>query len=186
MTSICDRNVLSFGSERKEEEQYECKLNFGCGKDIRKGWINVDSQKGEGVDFSFDFVKDKYPFKDSRFDYVYIDNVLEHLPNPQEVMKEVWRICKKGAIVEVIVPYYNSYYAHADSTHVNYFNEDSLSGVFVPKEYEFNDKQLFTILKLESVPQRYLKWIPSSLINILKRIFGNVVVELKLKARVVK
>jgi len=36
------------------------KLNFGCGKIIKpkkEGWTNVDLQKGDGIDFSFDFLK---------------------------------------------------------------------------------------------------------------------------------
>jgi ubiquinone/menaquinone biosynthesis C-methylase UbiE len=165
------------------------KLNFGCGKDIRKGWVNVDSQKAKGIDFSFDFLKDKYPFKDSEFDYVLIDNVLEHLPNPQEIMKKLWRICKNEAIIEAVVPYYNSYHAYSCPTHVNYFNEDALENTFRFRPYEFNsgkEKELFEILEIQSVPQRFLKWMPISLLNVLKRILGNIIVELRVKARVLK
>ncbi len=65
------------------------KLNFGCGNKILSGWVNVDIQRRKGIDLSFDFLKDKYPFKDSEFDYVLIDNVLEHLPDPSKVMKNL-------------------------------------------------------------------------------------------------
>lgn len=163
------------------------KLNFGCGNDIRKGWINVDIQKRKDVDYSFNFLTDKYPFKDSEFDYVLIDNVLEHLSNPQEVMKKIWRICKKNAIIEIIVPYYNSYWAHSDPTHVNYFNEDCMKQTLNIRGYENkNQKELYEILELKSVPQRFVKWMPKSCLNILKRIFGNMVVELRVRAKVLK
>jgi len=162
------------------------KLNFGCGNDIRKDWTNVDSQKRKRVDFSFDFVKDKYPFKDSEFDYVLLDNVLEHLPNPQEIMKKIWRICKEEAIVEIIVPYYNSYWAHSDPTHVNYFNENCMDQTLKVRTYENNNKkELYEIIELKSVPQRFLKWIPMPILNVLKRFLGNIIVELRVKAKVI-
>lgn len=166
------------------------KLNFGCGNDIRpkkEGWINADFQKRKDIDFSFDFVKDKYPFKDSEFDYVYIDNVLEHLTNPQEVMKKIWRITKKDGIVEIIVPYYNSYWAHSDPTHVNYFNENCIEQTLKIRGYENrNQKEKYEIIELKSIPQRFLRWMPKPLLNVLKRFFGNVIVELRVKARVLK
>ncbi len=162
------------------------KLNFGCGNDIRKGWINVDCQKMKGVDFSFDFIKDKYPLKESEFDYVLIDNVLEHLQNPQDVMKKVWKTCKKNATVEIIVPYYNSYWAHSDPTHVNYFNEDCIIQTLNIRKYEYNNKkELYKIIELISVPQRFLKWIPMPILNVMKRFLGNIIVELKVKAKVI-
>lgn len=162
------------------------KLNFGCGKIIKDGWVNVDYQKAKGIDKSFDFIKYPYPFKDNIFDYVLIDNVIEHLENPQKVMKEIWRICKKGAIVEIIVPYYNSYYAYADPTHVNFFNEIAIKQTLGQVEYSHDKKNIFQIIELKSVPQRFLKWIPKRILNILKRFIGNVIVELRVSAKVKK
>jgi len=162
------------------------KLNFGCGKVIKDGWINVDFQKAKGIDKSFDFIKYPYPFKDNVFDEVLMDNILEHLPNPQKVMKEIWRICKKDAIIRIIVPYYNSYWACADPTHINFFNEISMKQTLGEVEYSYNKKNLFETIELKSVPQRFLKWIPNKILNILKRFLGNVMIELRVKVRVLK
>ncbi len=162
------------------------KLNFGCGTIIKDGWINVDFQKAKGIDESFDFTKYPYPFEDNTFEYVLIDNVLEHLYNPQKVMREIWRICKKNAMVEIIVPYYNSYYAWGDPTHINFFNELSMKQTLGEVEYLHNKKNIFEIIELKSVPQRFLKWIPKGILNILKRFFGNIIVELRVQAKVLK
>jgi len=163
------------------------KLNFGCGNEIKEEWINVDIQKRGGIDESFDFTNYPYPFKENTFDYVLIDNVLEHLHNPQEVMSELWRICKKNAMIEIIVPYYNSYYAYADPTHTNFFNELCMEQTILNRVYEDpKNKQKFEIIELKSVPQRFLKWIPKGILNILKRFFGNIVVELRVQAKVLK
>jgi ubiquinone/menaquinone biosynthesis C-methylase UbiE len=166
------------------------KLNFGCGNDIKpkkEGWVNVDIQKRKSIDKSFDFEKAKYPFKDSEFDYVYVDNVFEHLINLRDIVEELHRITKNGGIIEIIVPYYNSYWAHSDPTHVNYFNEDCMKQTLRVKGYEDRSKkELYEIIELKSVPQRFFKWIPGVLLNILKRFFGNIIVELRVKARVLK
>ncbi|MCH7850078.1 MAG: methyltransferase domain-containing protein [Nanoarchaeota archaeon] len=163
------------------------KLNFGCGTIIKKGYINVDMQKGKGIDKTFNFYKYPYPFKANSFDEVLIDNVLEHLENPWRIMREIWRICKKSAIVRIIVPYYNSYYAYADPTHVNYFNETSMEQTLGKVEYSHsNQKEKFEILELNSVPQRFLRFIPKLILNILKRFLGNIIVELRVRVKVVK
>jgi len=72
------------------------KLNFGCGEDIRTGWDNVDIQKSQKVQKSFDFNKFPYPIKDDTYDYVWSRSVLEHLDEPDKVLHELWRICKRG------------------------------------------------------------------------------------------
>lgn len=163
------------------------KLNFGCGRDIRKGWTNVDGQKSKGVDKSFDFEKFPYPFKENTFDYVLIDNVLEHINNPRKVLEELWRICKKDAKIEIIVPYYNSYYAYADVTHVNFFNEIAMEQLIEGDTYSLNNEdKKFDIIKLNSVPQRFFKYFPKKILNILKRFFGNIIVTLEVEAKVLK
>ena len=37
------------------------KLNFGCGRDIREGYVNADIARLDGVDKVFDFNKFPYP-----------------------------------------------------------------------------------------------------------------------------
>ena len=163
------------------------KLNFGCGKIIKKGWVNTDFQKGKGIDESFDFTKYPYPFKDNTFDEILLDNVLEHLPSPQRVMRELWRISKKDTEIRIIVPYYNTYYAWGDPTHVNFFNESTIRQVLGEVDYNvIQQKEKFKIIELNPVPQRFLKWIPMPILNILKRFLGNIIIELKLKIKVVK
>jgi len=163
------------------------KLNFGCGKDIRKGWINVDIQKGNGIDKSFNFNEYPYPFNDNTFDEILLDNVLEHLSNPQRVMRELWRISKNNATIKVIVPYYNTYYAWSDPTHVNFFNEITIEQVMGDVKYNVDkQKEKLKIVRLDSVPQRFLRFIPKRMLNVLKRFLGNVIVQLDAYVKVVK
>lgn len=135
------------------------KLNFGCGNDIREGWINVDIQKGKGVDYSFDFDSIPYPFKDDTFDYIFLDNVLEHLLYPDRILHELRRITKKGGKIEVIVPHYTNKGAYNEMQHLHFFNEECFKKMEESKRVISKDKK-FRILSLEVTPTSVGKFIP--------------------------
>lgn len=117
------------------------KLNLGCGKDIKKGFINLDCEKLEGVDVIHDLNKFPYPFKNNTFKEIHGFNILEHLENTIKVMEEIHRIGNKGCKVIIRVPSFNSYLAYADPTHkkfftynsFNYFREGDMLGSYYTK-----------------------------------------------------
>jgi len=96
-------------------------LDLGCGAGYWTKRLNDNITKTIGIDISEDFLakaQKRYPeiefykmdfhkidFSDEYFDCVYADNVLEHSPNPQKVLKEIYRVLtKKGLIVALIPP----------------------------------------------------------------------------------
>lgn len=142
-------------SNSKHPEKQICqieprKLNFGCGKDIRKGWVNFDLAKLPGVDVVGDF-KRRLPFKDSTFDYILASHVLEHIPHHigKEkdglicVMEELHRILKPNGMLEIKVPHYRSQNAFIDPTHSRffdvgsfaYFTKESKMGYYTEKHF---------------------------------------------------
>lgn len=131
------------------------KLNFGCGKNIKKGYVNADITRFEGVDKTFDFNVFPYPFSDGEFDEILADNILEHLDNIPAVMKELHRISKPGGEVRIIVPYYNCYGAYNDITHKHYFSHLSFEP-FYNKNSRGNYflEERFELKKLKLVPTR--------------------------------
>ncbi len=96
------------------------KLNLGCGKDIREGYVNLDLVKLEGVDVVCD-VNKKLPFKDDYFDEIMAYDILEHVNDMPKVLKELHRILKKGGILRIKVPHFLESSAYADPTHKNFF-----------------------------------------------------------------
>lgn len=50
------------------------------------------------------------PFPDNSFDIVYSTNVLEHVDDPEKVLKEAVRVLKPGGTLLFIYPNYHSYY----------------------------------------------------------------------------
>ena len=78
-------------------------LDLGCGKvplySAYKEYITdnicVDweegSHKNEYIDFECDLTK-VLPFKDEEFDTIILSDVLEHIPQPEQLWKEMYRI----------------------------------------------------------------------------------------------
>lgn len=48
---------------------------------------------------------EKIPFKNNTFDFVLSRHVLEHVDNPEKMIKEIKRVIKKGGIIQIAVPH---------------------------------------------------------------------------------
>ncbi len=141
------------------------RLNLGCGKNIRKGYLNVDKIDMEGVDVVCDLERSPYPFKDDRFDYIYCDNVLEHLEDLIPVMEELCRISKNGAEIEVLVPYFANFNAFKDPTHKSFFTLDTFNYFTEDSPWNFYTKARFRIKSRELIFPKHL--------GMLSRIFNR-------------
>jgi predicted SAM-dependent methyltransferase len=102
------------------------KLNIGCGKDIKEGYINCDYINSEGVDKVFDMNKYPWPFSDNSIDEILCISILEHLDNPEKAIKEMWRISKPNCQITIEVPHFSSWSSWGDITHKRPFNSTSL------------------------------------------------------------
>lgn len=102
-------------------------LDLGCGNNKRPGAIGVDFNERVAVDVIHNLNNFPYPFEDTSFDEIYLDNTLEHLDDVVRVMEEVHRIVKPGGLVKVIVPYFRSPWASIDPTHKHFFTVDSFA-----------------------------------------------------------
>lgn len=101
------------------------KLHLGRGDYVIPGYINVDWVSLPGVDIVHYLAKFPWPFRSGSVDEVIMVDVLEHLPSITATMDEIYRITIPGTRVVIRVPYYNSWDASYDPTHVHLFNENS-------------------------------------------------------------
>ena len=92
------------------------KLNLGCGDDYKEGWINVD-RDSKKADINLDLNKIPYPFEDNQFKEIKMSSILEHLNNPEMIMKEVHRIARPNAEIYIRVPHFSSINCWADIEH---------------------------------------------------------------------
>ena len=82
------------------------KLNLGSGYNKVEGFLSVDNNPGCKPDYLVDLGKDIWPFEDSSVDKVIVHHVLEHFGEEFfHVMKELYRVCKDGAIIDILVPF---------------------------------------------------------------------------------
>lgn len=121
------------------------KLDIGCGKNKREGFIGIDQFKMDGVDAVCDLREkhwefDKNPFgdaamqrhpedenyaisgwmlQDGTVDEVHCSHFLEHLTANERIRfyNELYRVLKPGAQATIIVPHWNSNRAYGDPTH---------------------------------------------------------------------
>lgn len=172
------------------------KLNFGCSNKIFSDYINVDIKKP--ADKVFDFNVFPYPFKDNTFDFVLAIDILEHLEKPEEVMRELHRICKNNAIIRIKVPYYNSHSAYNGIEHIHFFNETTIYSILFPYSYyTFYDKGIkyglldtlpkFSIIKLEFVSTKLGKLIyPKKVRKIMSYVLGEIFSDIEVDVNVNK
>lgn len=96
-------------------------LDLGCGPNKHPGAIGVDCVPLDGVDIVADFECGQLPFPNKSFDIVYAHHVFEHIRNLPDLLAELRRICRPGAVIEVLVPYFTCVGAFGDPTHVRFF-----------------------------------------------------------------
>lgn len=100
------------------------KLDLACGQRKQAGFEGVDIAPGPGIDFVLDLEKFPWePFKDHSVEEVYCSHYIEHTPDLMKFMDEIWRVCKDGAKVTFLCPYYTSIRAWQDPTHKRIISE---------------------------------------------------------------
>lgn len=102
------------------------KLDLGCGHNRKEGFIGVDLIDAPGVVKS-DILSYLKVLTDNCVDEVRMYHSLEHIPKKQylEVMKHLLRVCRRGARIEIGVPYFSTKLNVANPYHHVHFNEHS-------------------------------------------------------------
>jgi hypothetical protein len=99
------------------------KLNLGCGNDIKEGYFNVDSVALPGVDLVHDLESMPWPLADGCAEEVLLFHVLEHMDGIIPTLEELHRITRRGGVIRIRVPYYNSPAMFADPTHRTFISD---------------------------------------------------------------
>lgn len=94
------------------------RLDLGCGKNKKDGFIGVDSRDFEGVDRVVDLTG-PWPWEDASVDEVHCSHFIEHLTAPQRIhfVNELYRVLKPEAKAQIITPHWASTRAYGDLTH---------------------------------------------------------------------
>lgn len=138
-----------------QSESKKVFLDLGCGVRKRDGFLGIDRRYFKGVDLVADVDK-SLPFKDNVIGAIYSNYFLEHTTDLLAIFQEIYRVCKDGAIVEFIVPYYTSINAFKDPTHKQFFTEETFR-YFTQDKWYGSDYNIGTNFKIEKIKYHYSK-----------------------------
>ncbi len=102
------------------------RLNLGCGNKRKEGYLGVDRYPCDAVDQIAD-LNGTLPYGESTIDEVWMDNVIEHIPDLPRLFAELHRICRDGAEIKIVTPHFACHDSWRDPTHVqhlSYFSMD--------------------------------------------------------------
>lgn len=94
------------------------KINIGAGYKRYPDYINIDSDINCNPDYVVNLESDNLPFDDNSITHVIAHHVLEHIGEGYfHLLKEIYRVSKHGAIIDIRVPHHNHEVFHNDPTH---------------------------------------------------------------------
>jgi hypothetical protein len=94
------------------------KIIIGAGDERVDGYVTLDYDEKLNPDYIIDLEKDKLPFDDNTVETVLAHHIFEHLGEGFfHCVKELYRVCKHGAIIDVKVPHPKHWTFIADPTH---------------------------------------------------------------------
>ena len=120
------------------------KLDIACGQNKQKGHVGIDIAAIDGVDIVHDLNRYPWPIETGSVREAFSSHYVEHIPmdliaddgrrvdGMMTFMDELWRVCKDGAKVLIVHPYFKCERAFQDPTHRrfitsatwHYFNRD--------------------------------------------------------------
>jgi tetratricopeptide (TPR) repeat protein len=107
------------------------KFNMGCGRDRRPGYTNVDQSSACAPDQVLDLEVTPWPWPNDCAEEVVFNHSLEHLGGDPKVflaiMKELYRVCRDGAVVKITVPHPRHDNFIGDPTHVRVISPQVMS-----------------------------------------------------------
>lgn len=184
-------NLAYFTQELEREENSKIIFDIGVGgapfREILSRFekvIGIDFYPYKHATVISDFTR-ALPFKDACCDIIFMSNVLEHIPNPENLISECYRVLKSEGHIVATVPFLISIhrqpYDFHRYTHImleRMLGEAGFMGIRIESLgspiylYETMQRQFFTLLPktfLAYLWKKFAWWI----FNFFKKFFSN-------------
>jgi SAM-dependent methyltransferase len=108
-------------------------LDVGCGNAKTPGALGIDGNPATHADIVHDLDHYPWPLASDGFDRVICSHIVEHVADLLAFMREVHRVCRPRATVEIVTPHFSSRFAFTDPTHRRHLGLRSFDYVAPPR-----------------------------------------------------
>jgi len=163
--------VLELGCGRGDFLNEFQKVGFIC-EGLDREMSSVNNEYGLEVK-QCDLASDVFPYDDGSFDVVYHKSVLEHMYDPENLMKETMRVLKTGGKLIILTPDWHTQWKNffEDFTHSRPYDVLALSDLL--KVYGFNN---FAVERFYQLPVLWkfpvIKLI-SKILQLVTNVYGG-------------
>ena len=114
------------------------KLNLGCGRDIKEGYLNTDVRKTHPSVLLSDIIN--LPFKNGSIEEIFACDILEHVSyrKTKDILKEWHRVLQPGGKLFIQSPHLESLCKFALSAKTVKEKETAIARIFGGQEYKEN------------------------------------------------
>jgi len=149
------------------------KANLGCGTDYREGWHNVDQLQSVKTDQRVDLNELPWLWTNSSFEYVLMDNVIEHLDDQLGVLNELHRVVRPHGKIVLRFPHWNS---------PGHFTTPSHTTTLTHRSFEHYEVEgLFNVQNVDAKRVRFGKALPTKTALWLGDHIGHLVSEVEVE-----
>ena len=135
-------------------------LDVGCGSAKWPGAVGIDISDATDADIVHDLDTFPYPLPDAAFDYVRMQDVIEHVREPLRVMEELHRVLRPRGRLQLRTPHFSSALAYGDPTHRHYFSALAIRSLATPRFAHYTD------IRFDIVHVTLDLWLPFRLTGI--------------------
>ena len=111
-------------------------LDLGCGATCSPGAVGVDRDPRVGAEVAHDLEVVPWPLPDDHFDRIICSHILEHLWDVDATLREIHRVARPGARVEIVTPHFSSVNSYDDPTHRHHFSSAAFDRYVEPFDGE--------------------------------------------------
>ncbi len=100
------KSLLYFLKNKKQSNELKFKLNLGCGKEYRDGWVNIDIDKSVRTDICCDFINLKQHFNPGSVDIIYMIHSISYLNlwEANKFFRDAYDLLNIGGVLDLEFP----------------------------------------------------------------------------------
>ncbi|MSR77796.1 MAG: class I SAM-dependent methyltransferase [Candidatus Omnitrophica bacterium] len=117
-------------------------LDVGCSRNKVSGAIGIDIDPNSQADIIHDLNQYPYPIESNSFETIMAQHIIEHVNDPVQFMKELYRILKPGGKITFETPHFSSRVAYSEPQHKFFFSYFMFSTILQQIPYKVISQEI--------------------------------------------